>query len=191
MQSLMENELQTLEDTCHPNIVRIYELLHDDKFYYIIQELIEGGELYDLEKELSEEEIRHIMQQVFLAINYIHGQNIVHRDIKPENILIDNLENLDVKITDFGFATTFDDKSLDDIIGSPVYMPPEIIKGKKYDSKVDIWSAGVVAYDLLAGVEPFQGDTKEELYKNIKKQKPDIDGIGCSQSAKNFLTAVL
>merc|ERR1719263_1017641 len=99
----------------------------------------------------------------------MHKKNIVHRDIKPENILIDDIENLDIKITDFGFATFFDtSKKLDEVLGSPIYMPPEIVKKQLYDSKVDIWSAGVVVFILLTGTPPFVAESKEEVFKQIQ-----------------------
>ena len=98
----------------------------------------------------------------------MHKINIVHRDLKPENILMDSLDDLSVKLTDFGFATFFDDNDLlDEVLGSPIYMPPEIILRQKYDSKVDTWSAGVVAYILLSGRPPFTGLNKEEVYSAI------------------------
>ena len=106
----MDNELQVLEETAHPNIMRIYELLHDDKFYYIVSEYIRNGELYDFivqRGSLSEKEVMIIAKQLFFALNYMHSNNIMHRDIKPENILIDSIEDLYIKLTDFGFAAFF------------------------------------------------------------------------------------
>ena len=95
--------------------------------------------------------------------------NITHRDIKPENILIDSMDEIYIKLTDFGFATYFDEKEkLDEVLGSPLYMPPEIVMKHKYDEKVDIWSAGVVTFILLSGKPPFVGNTKDEVYNSIK-----------------------
>ena len=127
----MQNELAILEDTTHPFIMNIYELLHDEKFYFIISEFIRGGELYDYivsTETISEEKVRRIVQQLFLALNYMHQKNIVHRDIKPENILIEDVQQLSIKLTDFGFASYFDEKKkLKEVLGSPIYMPPEIV----------------------------------------------------------------
>ena len=82
---------------------------------------------------------------------------------------MDSLDDLTVKLTDFGFATFFDENDLlDEVLGSPIYMPPEIILRQKYDSKVDTWSAGVVAYILLTGLPPFSGANKEEVYAAIQ-----------------------
>ena len=102
----------------------------------------------------------------------MHNKNIVHRDIKPENILLSSkdINNLDVKITDFGFAKCFDPddfEGFEEILGSPVYMAPEIVKKLKYDEKVDIWSLGVMLYIILIGKTPFSAKTKEELFHQI------------------------
>jgi len=100
----------------------------------------------------------------------MHARNIAHRDIKPENILLESIEKLDIKLTDFGFATYFNERDkLDEVLGSPLYMPPEIINHQRYDSKVDIWSAGVVAHILLSGRPPFIGENKDKVYKSIQE----------------------
>ena len=164
----MKNELLILEETSHPSIMRIYELLDDDKFYFIVSEFIRHGQLYDFVVDkgksgaFTEREVIKIIKQLFLALNYMHARNIAHRDIKPENILIESIEKLDIKLTDFGFATYFNESDkLEEVLGSPLYMPPEIINHQHYDSKVDIWSAGVVAHILLSGKPPFVGDNKD------------------------------
>jgi calcium-dependent protein kinase len=98
----------------------------------------------------------------------MHKKNIVHRDIKPENILLESKEEgkLSIKITDFGFAKCYDpiEGGLQDTLGSPLYMAPEIVKKIKYDTKVDIWSLGVMTYIMLTGRPPFTGKTKEEIF---------------------------
>jgi serine/threonine protein kinase len=114
--SLMHDELRVLEDIEHPNILRIYELLHDDSFYFIVSEFLRYGEMYDYIVErakhadvgaMSESEVRHVAFQLFYALKYMHEKKIMHRDIKPENILIESVEDLQIKLADFGFATYF------------------------------------------------------------------------------------
>ena len=130
-----------------------------------------------------------------MALNYMHKKNIVHRDLKPENILIESLENLEIKLTDFGFATYFDQKGkLDEVLGSPLYMPPEIVMKQKYDAKVDVWSAGVVSFILLSGKPPFMGESKEEVYKAIRETEHAYTTQEWSQisdDAKDFLRICL
>ena len=120
----------------------------------------------------------------------MHKNNIVHRDIKPENILIANKKSLEIKLTDFGFATYHNQKDLKDVLGSPMYMAPEIVKRQKYDNKVDCWSIGVVTFVLLTGSTPFDGKTKDEIYRSIKDQKPNFNCdelFVVSDNAKDFM----
>lgn len=104
----------------------------------------------------------------------MHKKNIAHRDIKPENVLMQSKEvqKLDLKITDFGFAKFYDprDGGLKESLGSPLYMAPEIVKNLAYDTKVDIWSLGVVAYILLSGKPPFNGRSKEQIFIQLSTQ---------------------
>lgn len=147
--------------------MNVNELLEDDEYFYIITELLSGGELFDRISEVknfSEAKAGYIIKQVLLALNYMHQQKITHRDLKPENILLEssNLKKLEVKIADFGFSCIFDPKQgLDLVLGSPLYMAPEIIMGQTYNEKVDIWSTGVITYMLLSGRNPFPGSNKD------------------------------
>jgi len=167
--TLMMNELDVLKKTNHPNIMSVVEILEDENYYYVITEILEGGELFDRITEVqsfSEKKAAYILKQVLLAINYMHKKNISHRDLKPENILLESksIDNLEVKIADFGFASFFDPKDgLQTILGSPLYMAPELVKAQKYDEKVDIWSIGVISYMLLSGRSPFPGRDKKEI----------------------------
>lgn len=194
----MQNELLILEETSHPNIMKIYELLEDDRFIFIVSEFIRYGELYDFvvkTGKVSENLVQKIVYQIFLALNYMHKNNIAHRDIKPENILIDSITNLSIKLTDFGFATYFDKTDLlDEVLGSPIYMSPEIVKNEKYDSKCDVWSTGVVAYVLLSGKPPFFGEGKDGVYKAICEQELQMTDDSwklVSSEAKDFLQKCL
>lgn len=132
--TLMMNELDVLKKTNHPNIMNVVEILEDDMHFYVVSEILEGGELFDRITEVqsfSEKKAAYILQQVLLAINYMHKKNISHRDLKPENILLESkhVDSLEVKIADFGFASFFDPKEgLQTILGSPLYMAPELVK---------------------------------------------------------------
>lgn len=104
----------------------------------------------------------------------MHEKGIVHRDIKPENILMESNEDLNIKLTDFGFSAIFkysaDQRKQAVILGSPMYIAPEILKREESTEKVDIWSAGVIAYTMLSGKPPFAGSTKEATFKAIKNK---------------------
>ena len=97
----------------------------------------------------------------------MHSKSIIHRDIKPENILLERSDenNLSIKITDFGFACFYDPhEGLKEVLGSPLYMAPEIVREETYDEKVDTWSVGVICYILLSGRPPFKGRNKQEMF---------------------------
>mmetsp|Transcript_34635 Transcript_34635/g.52970 ORF Transcript_34635/g.52970 Transcript_34635/m.52970 type:complete len:268 (+) Transcript_34635:26-829(+) len=166
---LMMSELTVLKKCSHPNIMSVNELLEDDNNFYIVTELLEGGELFDRiieEQQFDEQKAAYLLKQVLLAINYMHQKNITHRDLKPENILLESKDKkkLEVKISDFGFSCFFEPTDgLDLVLGSPLYMAPEIIRGKVYNEKVDIWSIGVITYMLLSGRNPFPGRSKQEV----------------------------
>jgi serine/threonine protein kinase len=119
------------------------------------------------------------------------------RDIKPENILLEkeDPENLNVKITDFGFACFYKKgEGRKEVLGSPLYMAPEIVSEEPYDQKVDIWSTGVIAYILLSGRPPFRGKSKQEIFKNIQTSELAFDHEiwkKVSDEAKDFIRLAL
>lgn len=123
-----------------------------------------------------------------MGVNYLHINNIVHRDIKLENVLMqtDNKDDLTLKITDFGFAKLFNKgELLTDILGSPLYMAPEIIQKKSYSSAVDIWAAGVLLHILLVGEPPYIAGTKKDIFKKIKKDKVEFNNEGWNNISKD------
>lgn len=191
--------------------MRIFELLEDKCNYYIVSELLDGGELYERvvsKKFFSEKDAANIINQTLLALSYMHSRNMIHRylhlyiiysyrDIKPENILLESADEnqFNIKITDFGFACFFDPKEgLSDVLGSPLYMAPEIVQEKTYDLRVDVWSVGVIAYILLSGRPPFKGKTKTDIFKSILEDELNFSaGIWSkiSSEAKDFISASL
>ncbi len=115
------------------------------------------------------------------------------RDIKPENILIDSGDVRDfmIKITDFGFACFFNpQEGLEEVLGSPLYMAPEIVEERKYDERVDIWSIGVIGHILLSGRPPFKGKTKDDIFKSIRQDELNLETIQwrkLSEGARDFV----
>jgi len=128
-----------------------------------------------------------------LGLNYMHLQKITHRDIKPENILLvsDDIKNFDIKIADLGFAAKIDKETgLDLVLGTPLYMAPELIKHQRYNEKVDVWSLGIITYQLLSGKTPFDGKNIKKINQNIlfKELKfPDRQWKNISENAKDFI----
>lgn len=107
-----------------------------------------------------------------MALNYLHHKNIVHRDIKLENVLMktDSQEDLTLKVTDFGFAKLFQpDVGMNELLGSPIYMAPEILNRRSYGASVDIWAAGIILHILVVGEPPFIAQTKKEVFTMIRK----------------------
>jgi calcium-dependent protein kinase len=130
-------------------------LVEDNENYYIVSELLKGGELFKrltTVSQFTEQQAADIIYQVMRGLNYMHKQSITHRDMKPENILLvsEDPDNFDIKIADLGFAQQFDkEKGLDLVLGTPLYMAPELVMHQRYTEKVDVWSMGVIAYQLL------------------------------------------
>jgi len=128
----------------------------------------------------------------------MHKKNIAHRDIKPENILLSSKDpnNLDLKITDFGFAKCYDPEEggLTETLGSPLYMAPEIIKKLPYDCSVDIWALGVLTYIMMCGKPPFKGRSKDDVFVEITTKNITYTGEtwkNISKEAKSFIRKML
>ena len=151
-----QTEIQILSMVDHPNIVRLFEVIEDDKYFNLLQELCTGGELYKKYQttQLKEKEIAKIFNQIMSAVAYCHEKGIVHRDLKLENILLSKTNLL--KIIDFGLSSYYDsNKLLSTPCGSLCYASPELLSGQKYDGiLIDIWSVGVILYAMLCGYLP-------------------------------------
>ncbi len=172
-------EVKILKKIDHPNVIRLHEVYEDKNDIYLIMEECNGGSLferifnnYSLRKFISEKNIARIFKQIIDALNYCHLQGICHRDIKPENIIFLNKDdNSPIKLIDFGLGKISDDnlKRMISKVGSPQYTSPEVLDGE-YDFKCDIWSAGVILYNLFSGMQPFNGKNETEIYAAIKSK---------------------
>lgn len=208
-QELNKNEFEILEETQHPHITRIFDLLEDKTNYYIVAELMAGGNLLErlsnrVPQKFTEREAAGIIKQVLLALNCMHLKNIMHRDLKPENILCEesadiNSNEIMTKLTDFGFATRYDPdgERLTLCLGTPMYMAPELCKEEAYDFKVDVWSIGVITYVLLTGTPPFYDksgkNSKDGICKDVIKCEPDFSALQkvASEKAVEFVRMAL
>ena len=163
----------------HPNIVQIYDVGEDDGNFYIVMEYIKGQTLKQLIKKrgkLTVPETVDIISQLTDGLAHAHDSYIIHRDIKPQNIMI--LDDGMVKITDFGIAMALNASDLtqtNSVMGSVHYLPPEQASGKGSTIKSDIYSLGIMMYEMLAGTMPFKGETAVEIaMKHLKNPMPSI-----------------
>ena len=150
----------------HPNIVTIYDMGEDHDMAYIAMDLLKGKELTHYcqkQNRLSLKRVLKIVSAVAEALGYAHSRQVVHRDIKPANILL--LDDDQVKVADFGIARVISSSKTQTgvIFGTPSYMSPEQVAGKKVDGRSDLFSLGVVFYELLSGARPFRGDNMTAL----------------------------
>ena len=171
-ESKVHREINALKRLTHPNIIRLEEVLQNDKYIGIVLEYASGGELFDYilqHRYLKDSLACRLFAQLVSGVYYMHSKGIVHRDLKLENLLLDKHKN--IVITDFGFVNSFTSESelMKTSCGSPCYAAPElVISNEPYEArKVDIWSCGVILYAMLAGYLPFDDDP----------QNPDGDNI--------------
>ncbi len=169
------HEAQAVGRLTHPRIAAIFDYGEDEDLAYIVMELVNGKSLYEhLQNKAKFDlaEIGEIIRQLLDGLGYAHAQGVVHRDIKPSNILIN--DDGRIKISDFGIAH-LDSSSLTqvgEIMGSPGYMSPEQFTGEEPDARTDIYSAGVIAYELLTGRKPFTG-SNVEIMRQVIGEQPD------------------
>ncbi len=158
----------------HPSIISIYDVGEDYELTYMAMELLNGKDLeHYCQKDtlLPLSKVLRIVSETAAALDYAHQQGVIHRDIKPANIMV--LENGDIKVTDFGIAKAVSSSQTRTgiILGTPNYMSPEQINGRKIDGRSDIFSLGIVFFQLLTGELPFKGKTLTELFYQITQAK--------------------
>ncbi|MBN1481911.1 serine/threonine protein kinase [candidate division KSB1 bacterium] len=172
-----QREAKTLAQLDHPNIIKVLDFGTQGQFFYISFEYFESRNLREMIKSghLSETEKKAVLVQLFRGLAYAHDHHVIHRDIKPENILLD--DNNVLKIADFGLALVHGDAALTQqtsIVGTPSYMSPEQVRGEKLTVQSDLFSAGVVAYELFTGVNPFLGNDVGATLNNIFMKKISV-----------------
>lgn len=167
LENTIQNELTILKSISSPHIVKFLELKQTPTHYYMIYEYCNGGTLEGHLRTvptLSENEALSIFGQIVEALRVLGNRGVVHRDLKPSNILFHNGV---LKVADFGFARILKKPTemMETMVGSPLYMAPEILQGKAYDKKSDIWSLGVILYQLIFGRVPFEENSLPALIK--------------------------
>ena len=180
------NEAKILENINHKNIVKLIDYDQDNEYFNILMEYCKGNDLekfIEIHKEknekIKESIICNIVLGICLGLEEIHKKNIIHRDVKPANIIID--DNYQIKIVDFGVSKKIENNNiLTKYVGTSYYMAPEIIKGEKYNHKVDIWAFGCIIYELLTLKVCFQDENLLALFNKI------INGIHENINSKEY-----
>ncbi|KAK5864033.1 hypothetical protein PBY51_001010 [Eleginops maclovinus] len=190
----LENEIAVLRRIKHDNVVGMEDFYESRTHYYLVMELVAGGELFDriLDRGVySEKDASRVIRQVLHAVHYLHKNDIVHRDLKPENILYySQEEDSKIMISDFGLSKMVDSDIMSTACGTPGYVAPEVLAQKPYSKAVDCWSIGVITYILLCGYPPFYEESETRLFSKIIKAQYEFDSPfwdDISESAKDFI----
>ena len=189
-----QREALSASSLAHPNIVEMYDVGEDDGTYYIVMEYVDGKTLKQLLKKrgtLTLSEAIDIMSQLTDGMAHAHDSYIIHRDLKPQNIMIK--DDGQIKITDFGIAMALNSTQLtqtNSVMGSVHYLPPEQASGKGCTIKSDIYSMGIIFYELLSGSLPFRGDNAVEIaLKHMREPLPSLreENSAIPQSIENII----
>jgi len=168
------NEARSAGTLNHPNIVTIYDAGEQDGIFYIAMEYIEGETLHELlsqHRSLPVEKVIDIVRQVCAGLDYAHAHGVIHRDIKPANIMLSAQGT--VKVMDFGIAKAGGTMTATgQVLGTPNYMSPEQVKGKSIDGRSDLFSVGVLLYEMLTGEKPFDGQNVTTIIYKIVSENP-------------------
>jgi serine/threonine protein kinase len=193
------HEVSIMNQLHHENLVAVVDFFEEDDFYYIVMELMAGGDVFDRIIDLNnytEKDARDLAKILLVAVDYMHKSGVVHRDIKPQNIFLESKDdNSAIKVGDFGFAKrVHTPKSLNQRCGTPSYVAPEILKNQPYDQSCDMWSVGVVLYVTLCGYTPFMEEQHEEMFRRVKLGDWNFDPEDWSQisdEAKDLIKGLI
>lgn len=168
-----ESKLHRIASVGNPHVVSLHDSFEDESSINLVLDLCSGTDLLDRissDAPLPEPEAAALAAELLEAIAACHRRGVAHRDVKPDNVMFD--KNGKLKLTDFGSAAWFGDQlegeeKMEGIVGTPYYVAPEVIAGRKYSEKVDVWSAGVVIYMLLSGTAPFDGESAGDIFEAV------------------------
>ena len=184
----LRQEIDSQRRLDHPNIILLLDAFETPHEFCLVTEFAEGElfEILEADGSMPEVEVQNIAKQMISALHYLHSNKIIHRDMKPQNILIGPDRQL--KLCDFGFARALTQQSLTltSVKGTPLYMAPELVQEQPYDHTVDLWSLGVILYELFRGEPPFYTNNIIALVGLIVKD-PVKWPTGMSPDFKSFL----
>eukprot|EP01133_Synstelium_polycarpum_P012793 gene12793-15012_t len=194
-------EIKILKTVSHENIVTLYDVLEppppSDSYIYMVMECCEGGDFSKYirkHKKLTEDKAIYFMRQLATGLKFLRQRDIIHRDLKPQNLLLSDSSDMPIlKIADFGFARFIDVQSLSDTFcGSPLYMAPEILHRKNYTVKADLWSVGVILYEMLVGEPPYNCSTVVDLLHQLETSRVRIpSSVAISRECQDLLYSLL
>ncbi|GLJ24231.1 hypothetical protein SUGI_0462070 [Cryptomeria japonica] len=196
----LNNEISILKYVCgHRGIVELRDVHENDECLWLLMELCAGGDLFDKiveKKTFGEKEAAVLMKSLMEAVDYCHRKGVAHRDLKPDNILFASTSfSNNIKLADFGQAASFSPgEMMSGIVGTPYYVAPEVLQGKDYSEKVDVWSAGVILYIMLCGNPPFSGETPQQIFEAVLRGRlrfPDDPWLTISHSAKDLIRRMI
>ncbi|XP_020578989.1 phosphoenolpyruvate carboxylase kinase 1-like [Phalaenopsis equestris] len=196
--AVREAKILRLASAGNPHVVQIHAVYEDEAAIHLVMDLCEGGDLFDRiaacdGAPMMEADAVVVMAALMEALAICHRRGVAHRDVKPDNVLFDGEGRL--RLADFGSADCFGDgRPMMGLVGTPYYVAPEVVAGKDYGEKVDVWSAGVVLYIMLGGIPPFYGETATEIFEAVMRGNlrfPTRVFGGVSPLAKDLIRRML
>lgn len=194
-------EIEIQNSISHPNIVKLYTYEENKDSFQLLMDYEERGSFHSFiqtnKGKISEQQAYLFFSQILGAVSFLHKNDIIHRDIKPENILLD--KNFTAKLGDFGWADKFGPRFRDTFCGTIEYMAPEIVNEDTYDFQIDVWSLGVLLYEMFHGYSPFKAELyhydpnarAEEIFKNIKEKDKIVFEVEISELCKDLIQKLL
>ena len=185
------NLLEVIKSLDHPNIIKHDHYFEDDNNIYIILELISSISFKDyLQKENNNIEIKKYILKLIKGLQYLHSNKIIHRNLKLDNIYLTNNKELKIGGLDLAVKLNFEGEKRKSIIGTPLYMAPELLKEKEYSYEVDIWALGIIIYQILIGKTPFETNDFSELLQKVKRMEYTFP-INIDNDAKDLISKIL
>lgn len=188
----LRQEIDIMRTLDHPNVIKMLDAFETERDFVVVMEFAQGvlSDVLANDATLPESEVRRIAEQLISALHYLHSNRVIHRDLKPQNILIGG--DGKVKLCDFGFARSMSESSLvmTSVKGTPLYMAPELVQEQPYDHTVDLWSIGIILYELFAGEPPFYTKSMYTLLQRIAREDVKYPET-MSNTFRSFLQGLL